>query len=182
MEILSGIDAGLPLTFAMHGRHVLLDTPRASLPLNLSELLFELQTRKITPILAHPERTVVFQKDPEKLLDFLDRGAVCQVNVGSLKGAYGPAARDTALLILENQWAHFLASDAHRRGRSPLLQGGMLRLANLVPPAYLQLITQESGEALQEGRTLPNIVRNPRPKQHTGGLRAGIARLFGRRA
>ena len=81
----------------------------------LLEQLAALAARKKRIIVAHPERCAMFQKDAGPLDDLVAAGAMLQVNIGSILGAYGGKARKTGLSLLESGRVHFLATDAHGR-------------------------------------------------------------------
>jgi protein-tyrosine phosphatase len=176
--ILPALDSNKPITVGGHRKHVLLDLPLGAFPNDLSTLIYEIQSRGICPILAHPERTGPVQFDINVLQGLLERGAVCQVNAGSLYGRYGEVAAKVGRKILENQWAHFLASDAHRPGSKPILERGCAEIADRVSPEYLHYITAVSGDAIVNGRTLPErpalVARKPEPK-------SWAQRLFGKK-
>ncbi len=65
------------------------------------------------PIIAHPERYNAITEDVYLAHALKDYGAFLQLNKGSLRGAFGPAAMRTALYLLDEQLADFVASDAH---------------------------------------------------------------------
>ena len=72
-------------------------------------------------ILAHPERAVFFQQNPQALKKFIDLGLRIQVNAGSLLGYFGEKSKFTAELLRKSNCIHFIASDAHdHRKRGPL--------------------------------------------------------------
>ena len=66
-----------------------------------------------TPIVAHPERYGAVQRDPDLAGRWFRRGVVLQINKGSVLGAFGRRAEETALRLLHRGLAHVLASDAH---------------------------------------------------------------------
>jgi len=175
--ILNALDSGRPITVGGHAKHVLVDLPLGGFPHDLGVLLYELQSRGICPILAHPERTGPVQHDIGVLTGFLERGIVCQVNAASLYGRYGEPAAKLARKILTNQWAHFLASDAHRPGSSPILARGISNIKDSVSEEYLRYITVEAGDAIINGRTLPDL---PVPKPTIPKKEPWTKRLFGR--
>jgi protein-tyrosine phosphatase len=176
MGIAKALDMGKPITVNGHRKHMLVDLPMGALPMDFDTILFEIQARGITPILAHPERNAVFQHEPKKLIEYIERGIALQVDAGSLKGKYGQEAIGIANYILKKHWAHFLASDAHKVRPKPMLQEGVSRLSEKLSSDYLQLLTKESGRCVVEGRPLPQLptVReDPEPKK------GFLSRLFG---
>lgn len=65
------------------------------------------------PVIAHPERYGFVIEDKDMAAQLKALGCLLQVNKGSLKGAFGPAAADTAHRLLKGRLADFVASDAH---------------------------------------------------------------------
>ena len=79
----------------------------------INELLFNLKSNKIVPIIAHPERYSFIQNNPLLLNDLLAHGALLQLDVGSFFGKYGSQAKKIAKLILKHNMASFIATDIH---------------------------------------------------------------------
>lgn len=107
-------------------RYLLVETMRYSLDFySLEVFLNKLRGKGYIPIIAHPERYDFIQEDPNVLIRLIQDGNLAQLNLLSLIGFYGEAARDTAEILLTHNMIHFLASDAHRvktyRNFSPAL-------------------------------------------------------------
>lgn len=94
-------------------RYVLLEFPYGGWPLSLETQVFELRTRDLTPVLAHPERNVAVQSGPERLARTVEEGALVQLTASSLTGAAGSGARKTAGRLLDLGLAHLVAADWH---------------------------------------------------------------------
>ncbi len=105
------------------GPYVLVELPFSQYPLYADEVLFQMQVAGWRPILAHPERYSYVHRDPQLLLPLVERGSLLQVMASSLTGGAGPAAKRTALWLLERGVVHCLASDGHQASgvRLPLL-------------------------------------------------------------
>ena len=73
-----------------------------------------MQQNKIVPVLAHPERYVYVQKEPELLYDLVEKGVLIQANYGSIIGQYGNKAQMIVRKMFENNLVHFLGTDVHR--------------------------------------------------------------------
>ena len=84
-------------------------------PMNLYNMIYEMQQCKLVPILAHPERYSFVQKDPELIYDLIQKGVLMQANYGSIIGQYGEKAQIMAKKFLENNMIHFLGTDVHRQ-------------------------------------------------------------------
>jgi protein-tyrosine phosphatase len=157
MAIFQALDKGASLTLAGKGKHMLIDLPMGALPNDFDGIIYELRVRGIVPIIAHPERNGFFQESPDRMQEYMERGAAFQVNAGSLKGKYGPRAKEVVELILSRQWASFLSSDAHRAGGDPIMGTARTALKSVVSDEYLDVITRGSAEAVIRGDVLPEI-------------------------
>ena len=159
--MLRGLDEGLPLTVAGKGKHILVDLPLSSFPNDIDSLLYELQIRGLTPILAHPERAAFIVQDPERIQRFMEKGVVFQVNAPSLFGRYGPQAKDFAEKMLAKRWAHFISSDSHKPPRAPVMARAVEHLRATLDEEYLEMLTSGSARCLLEGRELPTLPAAP---------------------
>lgn len=79
----------------------------------MDETLRSMQELGYLPVVAHPERYGAVQRDPELVRSWFHRGIVLQVNKGSVLGAFGRRAEDTAVRMLCRGHVHIIASDAH---------------------------------------------------------------------
>ena len=72
------------------------------------------------PVVAHPERYLYIQEDPEILNWWCRMGCLMQVNRGSLLGRFGYRAQEMAMELVERGFVSVVASDAHGcRVRTP---------------------------------------------------------------
>ncbi|MCU0642656.1 MAG: hypothetical protein MUC94_00110, partial [bacterium] len=85
-----------------------------SIPQFVPDQFFNFIVNEKIPIVAHPERNLGFQKRPQLVYEYVQRGALMQVNEGSLRGRYGEMAELLAFKMLEHNLAHFIASDGHK--------------------------------------------------------------------
>lgn len=95
-------------------RYVLFELPMNSKPVNFSDIVYEMKSKKLIPVLAHPERYFFVQDNPEIIYDWIEQGVLMQQNFGSIIGQYGKKAKIIAKKMLENDSVHFLGSDVHR--------------------------------------------------------------------
>ena len=100
-----------------NSRYVLFEVPFTNKMWNLESLVQEIKECGCIPILAHPERYVFFQDDPNSILKLLKNGVLLQCNYGSFCGHYGKSAKKLAELLLENHLIHFLGTDTHKQGK-----------------------------------------------------------------
>ena len=79
----------------------------------LREVIFEMKSQNIVPILAHPERYEFLQKKPEKALELRKIGVKLQCNIGSITKQYGLKPAKTMKYFLKHGLVDFLGTDAH---------------------------------------------------------------------
>lgn len=90
-------------------------------PLNLKELLFEVQLQGYVPILAHPERYISYHSKFDDYLKLKHAGCLFQLNLLSLIGFYGLPTQKAALNLLDKGLYDFAATDAHKSEHLNLL-------------------------------------------------------------
>lgn len=133
-------------------RHVLVEAPSAW-PDWVDGALVSLAEREIAPILAHPERFSVVQRDPHRLSVAMSSGALVQITAGALTGQMGRSAQKCALALLDLGWVSFIASDAHDPGALwPSQVADLLR--ERVGEQVARLILQENPRRLLRGEQI----------------------------
>ena len=95
-------------------KYVLFELPMNSKPMYLKEIIFDLLSMNLVPVIAHPERYSYVQKDPNMLIEYIEMGALFQSNYASIIGYYGKEAKNTVKQLLEHNMIHFLGTDNHR--------------------------------------------------------------------
>lgn len=139
---------------------VLVELPFVGWPQHTESSLFALRIAGYVPILAHPERYLEVQKNPEFAIVAGEQGAVLQLTSGSFAGVYGKAversARKLLELAIERDVAIVFASDAHSDGH---------RLAQV--PAGLKWIrsNMKQGSAIVEwaSTVVPSLLLESAP-------------------
>jgi len=96
-----------------NGIYILFELPAASVPHGTEQIIFKLLINKYVPIIAHPERNAEIINHPEKLYKLIEKGALTQMNAGSLLGDFGSRVAKMSRLLLQNKYIHFVGSDAH---------------------------------------------------------------------
>jgi len=104
------------------GRFILLELPSQTIPAGVKNEIFALKLNGITPIITHPERNVVIQRDPTVLAGLIQMGALSQVTAMSLTGHFGEFTAHIARFLMRHRLIHVIASDAHSaEDRPPVL-------------------------------------------------------------
>jgi protein-tyrosine phosphatase len=108
-----------PLTGLNRSNYLLVEFPALRIPEQAESVLYELTVAGVRPVIAHPERNLVFAAQPEKLERFVEIGALCQVTASSITGAFGRAAQIAADEFFHRGLLHVVASDSHSVERRP---------------------------------------------------------------
>lgn len=111
--LLSEIGKESVLFIDVTDRYLLLELPTKELPLHIEGIFYQLIKRGYIPVIAHPERNLVFRKDPNRLLPFLKMGALTQLTAPSIVGVFGKEIQHASKQLLEHQMGFMVASDAH---------------------------------------------------------------------
>ncbi len=83
-------------------------------PIQLYDIIFELQVAGYQPVLAHPERYNFYHEPSLSHYKKLKKaGCLFQMNMLSATGYYGERVAKTADLLLKNNFIDFIGSDVH---------------------------------------------------------------------
>ena len=149
------VDAGNALTIE-GTRCILIELPFELFPYYTRDTLRTLLSRRLRPVVVHPERNRAIQRDPQLLASLVQDGAVSQITAGSLIGDTGPDAQRTAKELLRLGLAHVIASDGHAPSgaRAPLLSRGVAAAAAIVGEEAAHRMVDSVPRALLQGQRL----------------------------
>lgn len=159
-EILQlAIKKALPFIGKYDGMGVLLlEFPTNSIPLGSDKLISWLLKQNIKPMIAHPERNLVFQEHPERLDAFLKQGCLTQVTGNSFLGSFGNGAQNLAIRLLENSAINIVASDAHNSAyRPPVLSNAFSKVSELSSLEVANNLFQENPKTIAQTKFIEAV-------------------------
>jgi protein-tyrosine phosphatase len=139
------------------GRHLMIEFAFQGIPYQAEEVLFQLLTRGIIPIISHPERNMEIGQRPKRYYEMVRMGCLGQVTAMSLTGEFGSGVRRIAEKLLTKRLVHMIASDAHSTDRRPPILSAAVKAAEKIvgKEEAIKMVT-EYPAAMIEGRR-PNI-------------------------
>jgi protein-tyrosine phosphatase len=154
------------------GPYLLVESPYTRDDQDIEGILGDLQRRGFRTVLAHPERSRVFQTDEHRLARLVDEGALTSITASSLWGLFGTAIQRFSLRLMDRGLVHDVASDAHDHLHRPpdLLRG--FRAAEREMPGiseHATWFTIAAPVAILAGRPIPEQPKLP-PLRAGGSL------------
>ena len=101
---------------------VLVEFSMVNPPLDLHEVLFEMQMQNYQPVIAHPERYVSLRNKPEFFQELHNNGNLFQLNLLSLTGYYGESVQDLAEQLIKKDLYSYAGTDLHHQRHLDKLQ------------------------------------------------------------
>ena len=115
------------------GRYILIEFPYNMILPGTRDVLFQLFLNGITPVLAHPERNLALQRNPDILSDLVTMGCLVQLTAMSITGEIGHDAMEYAHFLLKQRQAHVIATDSHNaESRPPILSSAVEATARIL--------------------------------------------------
>jgi protein-tyrosine phosphatase len=143
------------VTLGDHRRHVLLELPH-ELYFPIDGLMNDLAARRITVVLAHPERNEGLLRQPDLSVDLVNAGCLMQLTAGALSGAMGSHVDDMAVWMITEGLIHLVATDAHSpRTRRPQLGLAYERICQLVDVQTADELCSHNPTLIAAGRSVP---------------------------
>jgi protein-tyrosine phosphatase len=93
--------------------YVLVEMSYMSAPMQLYDILFDLQVAGYIPVLAHPERYTFYHNNFEEYEKLKRVGCLFQLNLLAVVGYYGASIAKVAEQLLQKGMYDFVGSDVH---------------------------------------------------------------------
>jgi protein-tyrosine phosphatase len=95
--------------------YVLVEMSYLNPPIQLFDIIFDLQVAGYKPVLAHPERYAFYHNDFDQYLKLKNAGCLFQLNLPSTVGYYGIEVTQAAEKLLKKGLIDFVGSDTHHK-------------------------------------------------------------------
>ena len=111
------------------GKYFLVEFPSDRVPSMANDVLSELISGGMIPVIAHPERNHELATNLHRLYELIDMGCLSQITTSSYSGYYGDKLVEQSRAIIQHNLAHILASDVHHIQHRPMnVQASFKRL------------------------------------------------------
>ncbi|NRT13288.1 tyrosine-protein phosphatase [Flavobacterium sp. 14A] len=97
----------------LKGKHVLVEMSYINAPIQLYNILYDLQLAGYVPVLAHPERYLFYHNDFNEYAKLVKAGCLLQLNLLSVVGYYGGEIAKIAEKLLSKGMYSYVGSDVH---------------------------------------------------------------------
>jgi protein-tyrosine phosphatase len=174
-----------PTKFTINqGKYLLVEFAEFMIPQSIGDTFYEFTVKGIRPIITHPERNPILQKAHQRMAEWMRTGALVQITASSLSGRFGKRAQGLAWELLEKNWVHFIATDAHNlEGRRPSMRAAYDVIARKYGEGTAERLCVTNPRAAFENQPL-----GPQPEpegvyvyEDDPGKRTGLmGRLFGK--
>ncbi len=158
------------------GIYLLVEFADLSIPPNITDVFYRLQSRGIVPVITHPERNAWIIGQRDALAKWVETGCRVQITAHSLLGRFGKESARFCDWLLERGLVHFVASDSHNvTGRPPLLGAACRQIAATYGSTTADALFRDNPRAALES----GAVEAPLPeKPESRGLLSRIAAAF----
>lgn len=177
-DMYRSVKEGKTVSINNTGHYILVEFPYNMILPGTRDVLFQLFLNGITPVLAHPERNLALQRNPDILSDLVTMGCLVQLTAMSITGELGHDAMEYAHFLLKQRQAHVIATDSHNaESRPPILSSAVEVTAHILcDTKAAEAMVTENPRIILDGKPLD--LPEPRKTSKKQGWRE---RWFGRK-
>ena len=153
-----------------NSRTLLIEFHPSGVPAGFVNLAKKLIVKGYSILLAHPEKNLQIQDRPELLFGLLQTfepwKVMSQLTAASITGEHGRREKRTARLLLENNLAHVIATDAHDdKARPPVLSTGLEAAETIVGTQRARQMVNEVPNAILGNADFPEWSEPTNPRK-----------------
>lgn len=142
-----------------NSNYILLELPAHTVPYYSINIIRELLTEGLVPIIAHPERNKAIAERPVYLERLIREGAMAQITAGSLAGHFGRTIQNLSLDLVKANLVHTYGSDVHNLTSRPFLfDEGLCYLEKKKELDAVEILLENNARII---RNSPLIVQEP---------------------
>ena len=132
----------------------------------IKQFVFEIMTSGFIPIIAHPEKNLMFQNNLSLLFQLVSIGALCQIDAASLTGVFGQTSKSTAMTLVKNNMVHIIATDCHDIINRPPTYRFVYKILKKFGKEKIDMYLKDIPEAIINNEVPPDIgtLSNPLEK------------------
>lgn len=139
-------------------KYMLVELPLSGYLNNFQNILCDLTSYGIVPIIAHPERYNFIQKNKKRIRELLEFNCLLQCNIDSLTGKYGNKAKKIMKWLLKKNLVQFVATDTHYVSSDKELKKAYSKLEKLVgKEKYKELTNLNPQKIINNEEVLGNL-------------------------
>lgn len=192
LRLLPGADLHIHpelITFLQHnprlllgGRYFLLECPAQSIPPYTREFIFKSLLAGYVPIITHPERNTVLQRQDNLIEEWVRAGALIQITAMSVTGDFGHQVRDCAHKWVRSGLVHVIATDAHSaKRRPPVLSRTVKVLEESIGAEQTQSIIHDNPTKILKGESVESKVRSTNSSSRVLSIKKLFNHYFNKR-
>lgn len=137
-------------------RYLLIELSDFNIPPQIQNMLYSLTSAGLIPILTHPERNAILQKQPKRVQEWVEMGILVQVTANAFTGKWGKGVQKLANWYAEQGILHVIASDAHSTShRNPILSEARKVIEKSFGAALATAVSETNPLAIVTDQPLP---------------------------
>ena len=142
-----------------NSNYILLELPAHTVPHYTINIVRELLTQGLIPIIAHPEHNKAIAQRPVYLERLIHEGAMAQITAGSLAGHFGRTIQNLSLELVKANLVHTYGSDVHNLISRPFLfDEGLCYLEKKKELDAVEMLLENNSRII---KNLPFILQEP---------------------
>ncbi len=137
-------------------QYLLVELSDYGIPPQVSDGISRLHAAGMIAIITHPERNAILQRQPERVLEWVNEGCLVQVTASAVTGFWGGIAKRIAMWLLEHEAVHVLATDTHdHKNRLPILSEARDAVSKRFGDDLARALVLNNPAAIVAGQPLP---------------------------